>query len=79
MIKKPKKKKMPKFADVSTEYRLALYKEKAINYQYYNQCYDEWEAYHNEVIRNMSSGCGGGWQYDQIRDCFVNQMGDTRG
>lgn len=24
------------------------------------------------------NGCGGGWRYDQMRNCFVNQMGDVR-
>ncbi len=31
----------------------------------------------NEI--NQRGNCGGGWRYDIMRNCFVNQMGDTRG
>jgi len=46
----------------------------------YNQACDDWEKYHTEEMKKatIGFGCGGGWTYDAMRDCFTNQMGDIR-
>ena len=56
------------------------YETKIPEIKGYNQACDKWEAYHNQEMAKLQKhgGCGGGWRYDEMRNCFVNQMGDIR-
>ena len=70
-MKKPEKK--------YTEYKAVDTCFTSANHRGYNQACDDWEAYHNQEMNKLTPrGCGGGWTYDEMRNCFTNQMGDVR-